>query len=144
MSDSEHWASRLQSETGLEPPGIDSVEAETIDQLKHCSDCGAVIAGRGHGEAARRSPREPALLELEIAEVIETLHHSGGREPLLDEHARACRRGCDVRLEAVDLFPVVHGVNEDLSGEQVVGEVPKPVHGYRQDDEVCGPDDLFR
>ena len=51
----EHRAIRLQSQTGFEPPGIDGVEAEPIDQLKYSSDRGAVIAGRRDGDAARRA-----------------------------------------------------------------------------------------
>jgi hypothetical protein len=81
VSDSEHWAIRLQSQTRLEPPGIDAVEAEPIDQLKYCSDRGAVIAGCRDGDAARRALWTPALLELEIAEVIEALHNSRVRSP---------------------------------------------------------------
>ena len=68
MSGSEHGAIRLQSQTGLEPPGIDSVEAEPIDQLKYGSDRGAVIAGRRDGEALPRPPWTPALFELEVAD----------------------------------------------------------------------------
>lgn len=78
VSGSKHWAIRLQSQTRLKPPGIDAVEAEPIDQLKYCSDRGAVIAGRRDGDAARRALWTPALLELEIAEVIDALHHSRG------------------------------------------------------------------
>ena len=33
-------------------------------------------------------------------------------------------------------------VDEDLSGKQVACQLSKAVHGYRQDDEVCGADDL--
>jgi len=69
----------------FEVPGIDCVETEGIDQLKHLFNRRAVIAGGRHAKATRRAVRTPALLELEIAEVIEALHHPRGGEPFLDE-----------------------------------------------------------
>src|ERR1700704_6124653 len=71
-------ATWLQGQPGFEVPCIDWVESERIDQLNHRSNCRAVIAGGRHANAAERAVWTPALLEFEIAEVVEALHHPRG------------------------------------------------------------------
>src|SRR5260370_37827034 len=133
---SEDRATWLQGQPGFEVPGIDGVESEAIYQLKHHSNRRGVIAGGRHGNAVRRAVWTPALLELEVAELIEALHNLRGGEPLLYERAstrRCCRKG---PIDAIDLVPVVHGVDKNLAGEQVASKIPKPMHRYHQHDET--------
>src|ERR1700681_879104 len=52
---SEDRATRLQGQPGFEVPGIDRVESESVDQLKHRSNRRAVIARGRHCNAARRA-----------------------------------------------------------------------------------------
>src|ERR1700688_1124663 len=144
VSDTEHWALRPKSHAGFESPGIDGVESESIDELHHGCNRSAVIAGRGECDAARRTTRTPALLELVVAQVVETLHHVRRREALLHDDARAHRRGGELLVDAVDLLPVVHRINDDLAVKEIAGKFSKAVHGDSQDDEVCETDDLIR
>jgi hypothetical protein len=52
-------------------------------------DGGTVVTRRGDGDAARRTTRAPALFELVVAELIETLDHSRRPEPLFYDDAGA-------------------------------------------------------
>ena len=74
--------------------------------------------------------------------MIEALHHSRGREALLNDSARAPWCGRELLIDAVDLVPIVHGVDEDFAGEEIAWELTKAVHGDRQDDEVGIADDF--
>src|SRR5258708_31554476 len=139
---SEDRATRLQCHPGFEVPGIGGVESEGIDQLEHRSNRRVVIAGSRHGNASRRAVRAPALLELEVTEVVEALHHSRGREPLLYERASARRCSRKWPIDAIDLVPVVHRVDEDFAGEQAASKLWKAVHWYRQDDDAGVGHDL--
>src|SRR5437870_1844 len=71
----EDRATWLQRKSGFEAPGFDGVEAQCIDQLKHRSNSGGIIAGGRHANAAGRALWTPALLELEVAEVVKALYH---------------------------------------------------------------------
>src|SRR5260370_6047660 len=133
---SEDRATWLQGQPGFEVPGIDGVESEAIYQLKHHSNRRGVIAGGRHGNAVRRAVWTSAFLELEVAELIEALHNLRGGEPLLYERARARRCSLELLINAVDLVPVVHAVDEDLPAEQSPSKFPKAVQRYRQDDDT--------
>src|SRR5256885_179478 len=82
-------------------------------------DRAAVVAGRSDGDTARRTLRAPAFFELVVAELVEILDHSCRGEPLLYDDARAGRRCGEFLVDAIDRFPVVNGVDEDLAGEEV-------------------------
>jgi len=62
-------------------------------------------------------------------------------EPVLHDNAGAARRCCELFVGTVYLLPIVHGVNDDLAGEEIVRKVAEAVHGHRQDDEVGVTDD---
>ncbi len=79
----------------------------------------AVVAGRADRDAVGCSLGAPVLFELVVAELVEALDDPRGREALLHDSAGAVRRGGQLRVVAVDGLPVVHGVDEDLAGEQV-------------------------
>ena len=67
VGESEHRAVRLEGEAGFERPGIDRVEAESVDELHHRVDRGGVVAGRGDGDAVGCATRTPAFVELVVA-----------------------------------------------------------------------------
>jgi hypothetical protein len=142
VGDSERRSVRLKDEAGVERTGIDRVESESIDELHHSGDRGAVVAGRGEGDAIRRAPGTPVLFEVVVAELVEALDHSGRREPVLYDHAGAVRRGGEFFVDAIDRFPVVHRVDEDLAGEQVAWQLAKAVRRNGEDDQVCMSDSL--
>src|ERR1700680_3452436 len=136
VRDSEHRTFGPQGRAGLEWTGIDGIEAESMDRKQHRRDRGAVITRSGDGDSARSTTRTPALLELVIAEVVEAFHHPGRREPLLYDDARARLRCREFLVDAVDLFPVVHRIDEDLAIEQIARNLTEPVHRDCEDEEV--------
>jgi len=118
VGDPEHRPGRLEGQARFERAGIDGVEAEAIDELHHRSDRCSVIACRRDGDPSGRTVRAPAFVELVVRDVIETLDHPRRREPFLDDDTRAGWRIGEFRVDAVDLFPIVHGIDEDLAGEK--------------------------
>jgi hypothetical protein len=74
-----------------------------------------------------------------ITELVEALHHSRGRKVVAYDDARATRRAGEI--DAIDRFPVVHRVDQDLAGEQVRRELPEATRGYRQGDDLGMADD---
>ena len=66
VGESEHRAVGLEGEAGFERPGIDSVEAELVDELHYRGHSAAVVAGRGDDNSVRRATRTPAFLELVV------------------------------------------------------------------------------
>jgi hypothetical protein len=138
----EHGPVRLQGDTGVERPGVDRVKSEPIDEPHDRGHRGGVITGRSHCEAIGRASRTPPLFELEVAEVVETLDDSGRREMLLHHNARALRGCCELFVDAVDLLPVVHGIDQDLARKEIVRNGAEAVHRHRQDDEAGVREDL--
>jgi hypothetical protein len=62
-------------------------------------------------------------------------------EPVLHDNAGATGRCREFFVDTVYLLPIVHGVNEDSAGEEIVRKFAEAVHGHRQDDEVGVTDD---
>ncbi len=92
-----------------------------------CADCDAVGCSLG----------APVLFELVVAELVEALDDPRGREPLLHDSAGSVRCGRQLWVVAVYGLPVVHGVDEDLAGEQIAWELAEAVRGNSQNDDVC-------
>ena len=63
---------------------------------------------------------------------------------MLHDDARAHRRGCELLVDAVDVLPIVHRINQDLACEEIAWQLPESVHRHSQDDEVCVTDNLGR
>jgi hypothetical protein len=61
------------------------------------------------------------LFELVVAELVEALDHSRRGEARLDDDAGAVGCRGELSIVAVDGLPVVHGVDDDLAGEEVAG-----------------------
>src|SRR6266446_1123670 len=116
--------------------GIDGVEPKPIGELHHGGNRRSVITCRRDGDTSRRTLRTPAFVELVVGNVIEALHHPRRREALLDDDARAGWRRGEFLIDAVDFFPIVHRIDEDLAGEEVAWQLPEAVHRHGQDDEV--------
>src|SRR5207247_9121713 len=89
------------------------------------------------------SLRTLVVLELVVAELVEALDDPRGGEVVLHDLAGAVCRGGQFWVVAVDRLPVVHGVDEDLSGEQIGGEFAEAVRGNGQNDDVGVAYDLF-
>jgi hypothetical protein len=94
------------------------------------------------GDAVGRSLGAPVLFQLVVAELVEALDDSRGGEAFLHDPAGAVGCGGEFCVVAVDGLPVVHCVDDDLAGEQVVGELAEAVGGDGEDDDVGVADDL--
>jgi hypothetical protein len=142
QTDTEYRPARLKGGAAIKWPGVHRVESETIDEAHHCGDGVGVVARGSHGETIRLAPQSPGLVKLEVPKVVEALDHSRQREVLLDHDAGAhwCRR--EFLVNAVDLLPIVHSVDEDLASKCLASDPAESVHWHRQDNEVGMTDDL--
>jgi hypothetical protein len=132
----------LKGYAGIERSGVNRVESEPIDEAHHGGYCVGVIAGGSHCETIRRARRSPSLFKLEVAKVVEALDYSRQRKMLLHDETRAHRRCRQVVVKAVNLLPIVHGVDEDLAVKEIAGKVPETVHGHGQDKQLGVMDDV--
>ena len=144
VTDTEHRAARLEGQAGFERSNVDSVESKSIDEPSDSGDRRAVIAGCSHCKATRGAPGTPTFLELEVPKVVEALDHSRRREPILYDDARARRCCGKFLIDAVDLLPIVHSIDEDLAHKEVAWQLAEAVHRNCQDDDVGMTDDFVR
>jgi hypothetical protein len=61
---------------------------------------------------------------------------------LLYDDARARRCCREVYVNAVNLLPIVHSVDQDLAGKEIGWKIAEAVHRNRQNNEVCVTNDL--
>ena len=132
----EQLAARLEAYALGQRAGDDRIEAERVDEGGDRVTVGGVVAGDRDGLAAGRPGRPGLVLEVVVAHVVERLDDARAGQERLDDLARRGARVGEVVADAVDLPPVVHGVDDELAAQRVGGNAAVLAQRQGEDDDV--------